>query len=97
MGARSGELRSARTTGAARRTSSSGGTSVAPGRVDCAPTSMMSAPLRSMSSACATAARVSKYSPPSEKESGVTLSTPIRKVRDPHRRSAPSSPIGVTR
>src|ERR1019366_6100236 len=42
-----------------------------------------SAPSRSSSSARAMAACESRYAPPSEKLSGVTLSTPITSVRSP--------------
>src|SRR5437763_8312158 len=38
---------------------------------------MIAAPAAAISSACASAARASRYSPPSENESGVTLRTPM--------------------
>src|SRR5688500_13254273 len=44
---------------------------------------MMSAPLASIASAMSSACAASRALPPSEKESGVTLSTPITKVRGP--------------
>ena len=64
-------------------------TGAAPGRVDSPPTSMMSAPASSMASACAQRPRLPTC-PPSEKESGVTLSTPITY-------GPPSSLAGFTR
>ena len=67
----------AATTGTTRRASSSGETGLKPGRVDSPPTSMMSAPWSSMSMPWAMAASASTYEPPSEKESGVTLRTPM--------------------
>jgi len=70
-------------TGSTRRSSSSTGTSPAPGRVDSPPTSSRSAPSSTILSACATAAPVSACAPPSENESGVTLSTPMMNVRSP--------------
>ena len=85
---------SARTTGTIRRASSSLDTGRCPGRVDSPPTSMMSAPSSSILRAWATAASASRFSPPSEKESGVTLSTPMTRGRArliscfPHRQTA---------
>src|SRR5829696_771756 len=67
-----------RTTGRTRRTSSSSLTGSEPGRVDSPPTSTIRAPSSSIVSACTTAASTPKNSPPSEKESGVTLRMPIR-------------------
>src|ERR1017187_8907239 len=64
-------------TGMTRRSSSASLTGVAPGRVDSPPMSKISAPCATNSSACATAASVLKNFPPSEKESGVTLTTPM--------------------
>ena len=49
----------------------------APGRVDSPPTSRMSAPCAASSRPCEIAASGSRYSPPSENESGVTFTTPI--------------------
>src|SRR6478752_1771773 len=63
-----------------RSSSSTDGRS-APGRVDSPPTSTMSAPAASTSRPCAMAASCSNHSPPSEKESGVTLTTPMTIVR----------------
>src|SRR3954451_12496379 len=65
------------TTGTTRWSSSSAGTGSAPGRVDSPPTSSISAPSAASSSPCLTAASASRNSPPSENESGVTLTTPI--------------------
>ena len=48
-----------------------------PGRVDCPPTSMMSAPASAMRRACATAAATPACRPPSLNESGVTLRMPM--------------------
>src|SRR4051794_21552099 len=67
-------------TGTPRLSSSSGETGSAPGRVDSPPTSRISAPASASSRPCATAASGSRYSPPSENESGVTLTTPINLV-----------------
>ena len=49
----------------------------APGRVDSPPTSTRSAPSAASARPCATAAAGSNQSPPSENESGVTLTTPM--------------------
>src|SRR5659263_492449 len=65
---------SASTTGSTRASSSSTGTRRAPGRVD-------SAPMSSRASPCATAAPGVNHRPPSENESGVTLTTPMTSVR----------------
>ena len=65
-------------TGTTLRSSSSRSTGAAPGRVDSPPTSRISAPSAASSSPCSTAASLSRNSPPSEKESGVTLRTPMR-------------------
>src|SRR3954465_3171010 len=67
--------------GTTLRSSSSSATGAAPGRVDSPPTSTRWAPSAAMRSNCATAASTSANSPPSEKESGVTFSTPIRAGR----------------
>src|SRR5262245_7741747 len=66
-------------TGARRRISSAIGTATAPpyGRVDSAPISSTSAPSAIIRVAWSMAAVGSRKRPPSEKESGVTLSTPI--------------------
>ena len=77
-----------------------GGTGSEPGRVDSPPMSRMSAPSAASRSACATAASVSAWRPPSEKLSGVTLTMPmIRRGPSPTRpcpaaarRSAPGRP-----
>ena len=58
-------------------------TGVAPGRVDSPPTSSTSAPAATSASPCATAASGSRNRPPSEKESGVTLTMPITAGRTP--------------
>ena len=70
-------------TGRIRRSSSSEETEAAPGRVDSPPTSRMSAPSRSSCNARAMAASESRYSPPSEKLSGVIFNTPMIRVRSP--------------
>ncbi|AOW88341.1 hypothetical protein BC342_19410 [Streptomyces olivaceus] len=70
-----------RTTGTTRLSSSSSSTRVAPGRVDSPPTSTRSAPSATRSRPCLMAAVVSKKRPPSEKESGVTLTTPMTAQR----------------
>src|SRR5688500_5707743 len=64
-------------TGSTRRSSSSAPTGAAPGRVDSPPMSRMSAPSAASWLPCATAWSGSRNSPPSEKESGVTLTTPM--------------------
>jgi hypothetical protein len=74
-------------TGRTRRRSSGTGTGSAPGRVDSPPTSTMSAPSSVSRAACATAASASWNIPPSLKESGVTLTTPITSVRTPSGRA----------
>src|SRR5262249_47031865 len=74
-------------TGTTRRSSSSAGTGAAPGRVDSPPTSTTSAPVSTSSMPWATAASGSRKQPPSEKESGVTLRTPMTAARAPHTRS----------
>ncbi len=53
---------------------------MAPGRVDSPPRSMMSAPSAIMLRARAMASSGLKYWPPSEKESGVTLTMPMTRV-----------------
>ncbi len=72
---------SSRTTGTTRRSSSASSTRAAPGRVDSPPTSTRSAPCATRSSPCLTASSGSNHSPPSENESGVTLTTPITAQR----------------
>src|SRR6267142_4564461 len=67
------------TTGMMRSSSSASETGAAPGRVDSPPTSTMSAPSSASRRACAIAASRSRKRPPSEKESGVTFTTPITK------------------
>src|SRR5437870_11175319 len=64
-------------TGTTRCNSSFTETGSAPGRVDSPPTSIMSAPSNAIFIPPAIAASGSKNSPPSENESGVTLSTPM--------------------
>src|SRR5215210_4920684 len=87
------EIRAARSpaasrsiTGSTRRSSSAAETGAAPGssgpltpggRVDSPPMSTRSAPSEARRRACATAASGSTNRPPSEKESGVTLTTPM--------------------
>src|SRR5690606_30444622 len=72
---------SAEITGSTRASSASTGTRPAPGRVDSPPTSRTSAPSPRSSRPCATAASGSYHSPPSENESGVTLTTPMTSMR----------------
>src|SRR5262245_15247785 len=74
--------RNAPITGITRSISSSALTGFDPGLVDSPPTSRMSAPSASISRARETAFSRSAYFPPSENESGVTLSTPITRTRD---------------
>src|SRR6266480_2852277 len=69
--------RSRSITGMTRRNSSSAPTGSAPGRVDSPPTSMSAAPSAAMRTPCSTAASTEAKRPPSEKESGVTFSTPM--------------------
>ena len=64
-------------TGITRASSSSTGTGAAPGRVDSPPTSTIAAPSSISRRAWRTAASVSSNWPPSENESGVTLTTPM--------------------
>ena len=65
-----------------RASSSSSDTRLAPGRVDSAPMSMMSAPAAIISRPCCAALAGSNHRPPSEDESSVILSTPITMVCD---------------
>ncbi len=84
-------------TGPTRRHSSSQGTVSAPGRVDSPPMSMIAAPSETIWRARAIAASASAYRPPSENESGVTLRTPITRVRSPTTRLrwAPGTALGA--
>ncbi len=68
-------------TGPTRRSSSAAEVRPAPGRVDSPPTSMMSAPWAASSRPWLVAAPGANHSPPSEKESGVTFSTPMTRHR----------------
>ena len=72
---------SRRTTSATRLSSSSSATGSAQGRVLSPPTSRMSAPAATSASPCATAASTPACRPPSENESGVTLTIPITSGR----------------
>jgi hypothetical protein len=72
-----------RITGTTRWISSSGATTSEPGRVDSPPTSTSSAPSATIWIACFTASSTLAYEPPSEKESGVTFTIPITRVRRP--------------
>ena len=63
-----------------RASSSASDTRLAPGRVDSAPMSMISAPAAIMSRPCWAALAGSSHRPPSEDESSVMLSTPITMV-----------------
>src|SRR4051794_33240589 len=65
------------TTGTTRSISTSAETGEAPGRVDSPPTSRTRAPSSASCKPWATAAPESRNSPPSENESGVTLTTPM--------------------
>src|SRR5258707_1042502 len=85
-----GRSRRPLSTGSSRRNSSSGGTATsAPGRLDSAPTSTISAPSSTRRRARSTAAPASRKRPPSEKESGVTLTTPATSGRSSARRNLP--------
>src|SRR5215471_11980027 len=68
-------------TGMTRRSSSSAGIRWAPGRVDSPPTSTMSAPCAASCRPRPIAASAPNHSPPSENESGVTLTTPMTRHR----------------
>jgi hypothetical protein len=68
-------------TGMTRRSSSAGPTGCEPGRVLSPPTSIRSAPSHARSSPWWMAAAGSKWRPPSEKLSGVTLRMPISSGR----------------
>src|ERR1035437_9995200 len=67
------------TTGTTRRSSSPSVTGSAPGRVDSPPMSRISAPSAVSERACSIAAPASRNAPPSENESGVTFTIPIRR------------------
>jgi hypothetical protein len=82
-------------TGITRLSSSSTGTSTAPGRVDSPPTSSRSAPSPASFNPCATAASTSACSPPSENESGVTLTMPMTRARSSGSLRPPQSINGV--
>ena len=75
--------------GTTRRISSSAATPSEKGRVDSPPMSRMSAPWRANCTPRATAVWGSKKRPPSEKESGVTLSTAMIRVFCPKSRLWP--------
>src|SRR5918995_3200693 len=77
MRASSPSAASPSTTGTTRRRSSSAGTGAAPGRVDSPPTSTIAAPSSTSRRAWRTASASSSNVPPSENESGVTLTTPM--------------------
>ena len=64
-------------TGTTRRSSSASLTGSAPGRVDSPPMSRIAAPCATSARPWAIAASGSSHSPPSENESGVTLTTPM--------------------
>ena len=76
----------ARSTGRSRASSSATLTGVAPGLVDSAPMSMMSAPAASIACTASMARAGSEARPSAENESDVRLSTPITSVRDPSSR-----------
>src|SRR5690606_264839 len=83
------------TSGRTRRSSSAASTSAAPGRVDSPPTSRMSAPCSSSVIAWAKAASASSWAPPSENESGVTLTMPITRGRSSTRGRPLQSRVGA--
>src|SRR3984893_10725052 len=91
--------RSRSITGMTRRNSSAAPTGSAPGRVDSPPTSMSAAPSAAMRTPCSTAAATETERAPSEKESGVTFSTPMAtgrvrsRVLSPQRSSTASPKI----
>src|SRR5262249_4480781 len=68
-------------TGPTRRSSSSSETGSWPGRVDSPPTSTIVAPSSIIRRAAAAAVSGSRWTPPSENESGVTLTMPITEGR----------------
>src|SRR6266513_5379982 len=84
-----GEALSPSSTGIRRDSSISADTPSAPGRLDSAPISMRSAPSSISSLARAIAAAGSRVRPPSEKESGVTLTTPATSGRSSMSRNLP--------
>ena len=71
------DVASPATTGITRASSASTATGSAPGRVDSPPTSRIAAPSAASRRPWATACAASSNCPPSEKESGVTLITPM--------------------
>src|SRR5712691_10664176 len=87
-----GRSRRPLSTGSSRRNSSSGVTATsAPGRLDSAPTSTISAPSSTRRRAWSTAAPASRKRPPSEKESGVTFTTPMTSGRSSRSRNRPQA------
>ena len=80
--------------GSTRRSSSSIPTDCAPGRDDSPPISRMSAPSSSSRKACAIPAAVDAWRPPSENESGVTLTMPMINGRLRGRVKRPQTNIG---
>src|SRR5438445_5898623 len=84
-----GQARSPSSTGINRDSSCSADTLPAPGRLDSAPTSTRSAPSSTSRCACAIAAPGSRLRPPSENESGVTLTTPATSGRSSISRNLP--------
>ena len=77
-------------TGITRSSSSRSDTASAPGRVDSPPTSSRSAPSNASRRPWLTAASRSRKAPPSENESGVTLSTPMMRNTKPRRPPTPA-------
>src|SRR5690606_31025648 len=75
--------------------SSSGATASAPGRVDSPPMSRISAPSPASFNPCAMAASAVACSPPSENESGVTLTMPITRGRSSLRMRPAQSSCGT--
>src|SRR6185436_12621758 len=87
-----------RMTGTTRRHSSAAPTAAEPpGRVDSPPTSTTSAPASKRARPWSTAAAASANRPPSEKESGVTFSTPMTQVRSPRTAWLPRKRMGYSR
>ncbi len=81
-------------TGTTRRSSSSTDTGAAPGRVDSPPMSSRSAPSATSCRPWATAASVVSCAPPSENESGVTLTMPMTRGRSSRSMRPPQSSWG---
>src|SRR6185369_1594644 len=83
--------RKASSNGSTRSSSSVSAVGVAPGRVDSPPMSMIAAPSSSIWWAWPSARWRSAYRPPSKKESGVTLSTPMTRGQSSATRCRPQT------